>query len=103
MGQAPRPPPDARQERLARRHLPDARQGRLARKSSPDALEGSLARKSSPDAVQGRLARMAPPDARKLAGVGRVFAGEEIRPTLASSLPILRFPMLRALSGTENQ
>ena len=99
----PRPPPDARQERLARRHLPHTLQGRLARKSSLEALQVRLARKSSPDALQGRVARMAPPDDRKLAGVGRVFAGEEIRLTLASSPQILRFPTLTALSSIENQ
>ena len=87
---APRPPPDARQGRLARRPPPDAREGGLARKPPPDAREGGLARKP-------------PPDARELAGVGRVFAGEEIRPMLASSPQILRFPTLRALSGIENQ
>ena len=46
---------------------------------------------------------MAPPDTRKLVGVGRLFAREEIRPTLASFPQILRFPTLRALSGIENQ
>ena len=87
---------------LGQRPPPDARQGRLARRPPPDAREGGLARKPPPDAREGGLARKPPPDARDLAGVGRVFAGEEIRPTLASSPQILWFPTLRALSGIEN-
>ena len=84
VGLGQRPPPDARQGRLARRPPPDAREGGLARRPPPDAREEGLARKPPPDAREGGLARKPPPDARDLAGVGRVFAGEEIRPTLAS-------------------